>query len=61
MKHPLVNRTSPKGARFLGTCASCGKTNITMAMCVSDVCDNPNMTNEEAIVEAMKDPRAGKH
>lgn len=54
-KHPLVNRTSPKGTPFIGTCAACGKTNITSDMLVDDECENVrHMTNEEALIEAIE-------
>ena len=56
MKHPLVNRTSPKGSgkSFLGTCASCGKQNITFEMLPTDECENVRqMSQEEALLEAV--------
>lgn len=55
MKHPLVNRTSPKGTPFIGTCAACGKTGITSDMFHNEECKNiRGMTQEEALVEAIK-------
>ena len=57
MKHPLVNRTSPKGpgSPFIGTCAACGKTGITSEMLPTDECENVRaMTPEEALLEAIK-------
>lgn len=52
--HPLINRTSPYGQPFIGTCASCGKTGITMGQ-MREECQNPrNMTQEQALVEAIK-------
>jgi hypothetical protein len=58
MKHPLVNRTSPKGEgnSFVGTCAACGKQNITLEMLQADEdCENVrNMTQEEALLEALE-------
>jgi hypothetical protein len=54
MKHPLVNRTSPKGQPFLGTCASCGKTNIPFDKISTEECENwRGMTREQAILEAL--------
>jgi hypothetical protein len=53
MKHPLVNRTSPKGQPFLGTCATCGKTNIPFDKVSTEECDQPNMTYEQAILAAL--------
>ncbi len=59
MKHPLINRTSPKGPGqpFIGTCASCGKPN---ALLTDDDCaDLRHMTQEEALLEAIA-PAAGE-
>ena len=54
MKHPLVNRTSPKGTAFIGTCTACGKSGITSYMFHNDECENiRQMTNEEALMEAL--------
>jgi hypothetical protein len=52
VKHPLINRTSPKGPGhiFIGTCASCGKPN---ALLTDDDCtDLRQMTQEDALIEA---------
>jgi hypothetical protein len=54
-RHPLVKRTSPKGQDFLGTCASCGKTNITAEQVSSEECSNPSgYTRERALMEALE-------
>lgn len=54
MKHPLVNRTSPKGVPFIGTCAACGKAGITFECLSSEECDNVRgMTQEQAVIEAV--------
>lgn len=53
MRHPLINRTSPKGQAFVGTCAACGKTGLTGAATRGE-CENPRgMTNESALLEAI--------
>jgi len=53
-KHYLVNRTSPKGQPFVGTCAACGKTGITFDRISTEECENiRNMTSEEALLEAV--------
>jgi hypothetical protein len=59
MKHPLVNRTSPKGQPFLGTCATCGKTNIPLDKVSTEECEKPGMTYEQAILAAIT-PERGK-
>lgn len=54
MKHPLINRTSPKGPGqpFVGTCASCGKPN---ALLTDDDCtDLRRMTQQDALLEAIE-------
>lgn len=60
MKHPLVNRTSPKGTPFIGTCAACGKPGITHSMLIGDECDNVRgMTQEQALLEAIEQEKTG--
>lgn len=55
MKHPLINRTSPKGGPFIGTCAACGKRGITNLM--EDGCENVRgLTQEQALHEAIEGP-----
>lgn len=57
MKHPLINRTSPKGHAFVGTCAACGKTGLTFRE-MQEECENVRgMTQESALLEAV-DPDA---
>lgn len=68
MKHPLINRTSPKGPGqpFIGACASCGKPG---ALLTDDDCtDLRRMSQEEALLEAIEgrsasgaDPRPRRH
>jgi len=54
MRHPLVNRTSPKGQPFVGTCAACGKTGLTFKAMNEDDCPNQRgLTNEQALIEAV--------
>ena len=53
-RHPLVNRTSPTGQPFVGTCAACGITGITFDRLVTDECANARqITQEEALIEAI--------
>jgi len=55
MKHPLVNRTSPIGTDFVGTCASCGKEGLTFEVMATEECSNPlGMTNETALIQAIE-------
>lgn len=55
MKHPLVNRTSPKGTPFVGTCAACGMTGITFERLAAEECENVRqMTQEQALLEAIE-------
>lgn len=51
-----LNRTSPKGGPFVGTCALCGKTGLTLDA-MREECENPRgLTQAEAIVEAVEGP-----
>lgn len=52
MRHS-IQRTSPKGQDFVGTCTLCGTANLTMAN-IHDECPNQRgLTNEEAVIEAV--------
>lgn len=60
MKHPLINRTSPKGTPFVGTCAACGKTGLRLSAMGED-CENVRgMTQESALLEAIE-PLSAPH
>lgn len=51
-RHSL-NRTSPKGGPFIGTCALCGKAGLTLDD-MRDECENQRgLTQDEAVVEAI--------
>jgi hypothetical protein len=53
-KHGPVNRTSPKGSKFFGTCAACGKPGLTIADVAEEECPNQRgLTEDEAILEAI--------
>jgi hypothetical protein len=54
MMHPLVNRTSPKGQAFIGTCAACGQTGLTSATMRGECENMRDMTNESALLEAIE-------
>lgn len=52
MRHH-IERTSPKGGPFLGTCRLCGKPNLPMSA-VHEDCENAReLTAEEALVESV--------
>lgn len=51
--HPLVNRTSPKGMSFVGTCAACGKRGLTFKDLKEDCPNQRAMTFEAALVEGV--------
>lgn len=56
MKHH-IERTSPKGETFRGTCRLCGKTNLTALDARKD-CENVrNMTEGEAMAETLSGKR----
>lgn len=51
-----LNRTSPKGESFIGTCSLCGKTGLTIAE-ATQYCENVRgLTNEQAFLEAIEMP-----
>jgi hypothetical protein len=53
MSHSL-NRTSPKGGPFLGTCVKCGIGNIPLSK-LHTHCPNPaNITNNESLILIIK-------
>ena len=56
MRHPIINRTSPKGQPFVGTCAACGKTGLTWEH-MKEECENVRgLSQEEAVIEAIRGP-----
>jgi hypothetical protein len=55
MKHSL-ERTSPKGQEFIGTCRLCGTSNLSMGAVFED-CPNPRgLTEDESLIEAIEGP-----
>lgn len=53
MSH-AINRTSPKGQPFLGTCYKCGKPGLTVSGAMSEECPNVRgLTQDEALIEAI--------
>jgi hypothetical protein len=54
MKH-AINRTSPKGQPFIGTCFQCGKSGLSIEDAVSDDCPNVRgLPQGEALIEAIE-------
>lgn len=52
MKHH-IERTSPKGQTFVGTCRLCGMTDLKMSAVLED-CENVrNLSADEALIEAI--------
>jgi len=59
MSHSL-ERTSPKGTPFIGTCTKCGRGNLTLAD-LHGHCVNPaNITDNEALSLAVQLPTGTK-
>ncbi len=52
MKHS-INRTSPKGEKFIGTCALCGTPGLSMSDALKDCENQRGLTNEQAVIEAV--------
>jgi hypothetical protein len=56
MRTHALNRTSPKGGPFFGTCFQCGLTDLPAAA-VSWPCENvANLTSNEAVLLAVSGP-----
>lgn len=54
-RHSL-NRTSPKGHSFVGTCSLCGKQSLTLADMNSECENTRGLTQDEAVIEAVLGP-----
>ena len=55
-KH-AIERTSSKGGPFIGTCRLCGRKELTI-MQSQDDCDNlRGLTEDQALLEALKDSK----
>jgi len=51
-----IERTSPKGGPFLGTCMRCGRTDLP-GSAVAEPCENiAGMTDDEALLVAIEPP-----
>jgi hypothetical protein len=51
-----INRTSPKGGPFIGTCSLCGVTDLRISD-ATKYCENVRgLTEEEALLEAIEAP-----
>lgn len=55
MKHH-IERTSPKGAAFLGTCRLCGAANLTMADAMNDCPNVRGLSETAALLETLSGP-----
>lgn len=49
----VLNRTSPKGQSFVGTCSLCGKPNLTLADMNSECENMRGLSQDEALIEAI--------
>lgn len=57
-KQHAVNRTSPKGQPFLGTCSLCGQTGMSIMQAMQTECPNQRgLTPDEALLETLHDRR----
>lgn len=53
-----IERTSPKGGPFFGTCMKCGRTNLPGSAAL-EPCDNPSgMSEDEALIMAIEGPQS---
>src|SRR4029077_13065645 len=53
-----LERTSPKGERFVGRCIRCGRTGLTTAAIAEECPNTREMTADEALVEAVTGEQA---
>lgn len=54
--HHAIERTSPVGEKFVGTCFKCGKKNLTTAD-INEPCENVRgLSQDEALIEAINEP-----
>lgn len=59
MRHSL-ERTSPKGQKFVGVCVLCGTPGLTFEDMKNDECPNQRgLTEDEAVIEAITGVRNG--
>lgn len=58
MRHHALERTSPKGGPFIGTCRLCGTPNLPGEAIWQECPNQRGLTNEEAIVESVIGPHA---
>jgi hypothetical protein len=54
MTHPILNRTSPKGQLFVGTCPACSMTGLTLQAMQEECPNQRGMTWEVAVLEAVQ-------
>ena len=53
-EHHALERTSPLGTAFVGTCFKCGKKGLTMNDFMLDECENVRgLSQDEALIEAI--------
>ena len=56
-----IERTSPKGGKFVGTCMKCGKPGLTFSD-MGEPCENVSgMTQDEALLRAIEGPDGEEH
>lgn len=49
-----IQRTSPKGQKFIGTCSLCGTPNLTTANIRDECANQRGLTQDEALIEAIE-------
>ena len=54
MRMHALNRTSPKGQPFVGTCSQCGKQGVTIKQMRTEECPNiRGISEDQALLEAL--------
>jgi hypothetical protein len=49
----VVERTSPKGEKFIGICRACGTAGLTLADAQQECPNQRGLTQDEAVIEAI--------
>lgn len=57
MAQHALRRTSPKGQSFVGVCTKCGRENLTLADMENECANVRNVTDEQALSEALQPER----
>jgi hypothetical protein len=52
-RHHAIERTSPKGAAFIGTCRLCGTPNLPASAALEECPNLRGLTRDESVIESI--------